>query len=85
MNRPLSRLTFLYLLLGLVALAFAGNYLSIGFARVLYPYDLDFIEDAIFMQAWRVAQNSAGLPTAKRRLCASSVHAPIHLAGWLAA
>jgi hypothetical protein len=47
----------LYLLLGLVAFAFAGHYLSIAYSRVPYPYDLDFIEDAMFMQAWRVAQN----------------------------
>lgn len=46
-------------LLGGLALVFAGHYLSMAFSRVLYPYDLDFIEDAMFMQAWRVAQNQA--------------------------
>jgi hypothetical protein len=50
----LSRRVMLLLLL--VTAVFATNYLRTGIARVLYPYDLDFIEDAMLMQSWQVAQ-----------------------------
>lgn len=39
------------------ALALAAAYLGVAAARVVYPYDLDFIEDGMLMQALRVAQN----------------------------
>ena len=41
----------------LVSLGFAASYLLVGVARVAYPYDLDFIEDDMMLQAWRLAQN----------------------------
>ena len=57
------------LLLGASAVVFAGHDLSIAFSRVLYPYDLDFIEDAILMQAWRVAQNQPVYQPPNRTSC----------------
>lgn len=39
-----------------IALAFIGVYLVVGISRVMYPYDLDFIEDSILMQAYQMAQ-----------------------------
>lgn len=41
----------------LVSVGFAVSYLLVGAARVAYPYDLDFIEDDMVLQAWRLAQN----------------------------
>ena len=53
---PLFLSRLLLLLLLLVTAVFTTNYLRIGIARVLYPYDLDFIEDGMLMQSWQVAQ-----------------------------
>lgn len=50
---------FLLMLLGVVSLVSALAYLRLGFARVVYPYALDLVEEGMVMQAWRVAQ---GLP-----------------------
>ena len=44
----------------LLSLVIAAGYLVVAVLRVVYPYDLDFIEDGMLMQAWRMAQ---GLPT----------------------
>ncbi len=41
----------------LISLAASLAYLRLGLARVFYPYALDFIEEDMVMQAWRVAQN----------------------------
>lgn len=38
-----------------VALCFAGFHLYVAFRRILYPYDLDFIEDNMLMQAIQVS------------------------------
>lgn len=46
-------------LLAATAVAAALWFLVLSISRVFYPYDLDFIEDAMLMQAWRTAQ---GLP-----------------------
>ena len=43
----------------LAAAVFAGMFFFTALPRLVYPYDLDFIEDGILMQALRVAQ---GLP-----------------------
>ncbi len=43
----------------LISLVASLAYLRVGLARVFYPYALDFIEEDMVMQAWRVAQ---GLP-----------------------
>lgn len=60
LNRYLSgRLLSMNTLALLVAALFSATYLVIAVARVTYPYDLDFLEDAILMQALRTAQ---GLP-----------------------
>jgi 4-amino-4-deoxy-L-arabinose transferase-like glycosyltransferase len=52
-----------FLLLNALALFVAGlfsaSYVVIAIARVVYPYDLDFLEGGILMQAWQGAQ---GLP-----------------------
>jgi hypothetical protein len=53
----LQRLFFLNTLSLLVAILFSAYYLVLAIARVLYPYDLDFLEEAVLMQAWRVAQS----------------------------
>jgi len=38
------------------ALLFALMFFATALPRVAYPYDLDFIEDSMMMQAWRFAQ-----------------------------
>ncbi len=49
----------LLILLWFVSLAVGVAYLRLGWARVVYPYALDLVEEGMVMQAWRVAQ---GLP-----------------------
>ncbi|MCA9920672.1 MAG: hypothetical protein KC445_22120, partial [Anaerolineales bacterium] len=44
---------FLLMLLGVVSLVSALAYLRLGFARVVYPYALDLVEEGMVMQAWR--------------------------------
>ena len=39
----------------LVAVCYGGAYLYVAFRRITYPYDLDFIEDSMLMQAIQVA------------------------------
>ncbi len=39
--------------------AFALVFLVVAFSRAVYPYDLDFLEDDVLLEAWRFAQ---GLP-----------------------
>lgn len=41
----------------LVAGVFAAMYVVTAIPRIFYPYDLDFIEDSMLMQAWRFAQS----------------------------
>ena len=50
----------------LAAALFAAMYFITALPRIFYPYDLDFIEDSILMQAWRFAQGQIvyGPPTA---------------------
>jgi 4-amino-4-deoxy-L-arabinose transferase-like glycosyltransferase len=43
----------------LISLVASVAYLRLGWARVVYPYTLDLVEEGMVMQAWRVAQ---GLP-----------------------
>lgn len=43
-----------------MALAIIAGSLVVAWLRITYPYDLEFIEDGMLMQAWRMAQ---GLPT----------------------
>lgn len=40
----------------LAALTFAAMYFYTALPRLVYPYDLDFVEDSIFMQSLRVAR-----------------------------
>lgn len=40
----------------LAAIGFSATYLLVAATRIAYPYDLDFIEDSMLMQAWREAQ-----------------------------
>ena len=42
-------------LAGLVATCYGGFYLYVAFKRILYPYDLDFIEDNMLMEAIQVS------------------------------
>jgi hypothetical protein len=49
-------LRFTYYASLFTALVFAVMYFITALPRILYPYDLDFIEDSILMQAWRFAQ-----------------------------
>lgn len=49
----------IWVVLLIVSLIASVAYLRLGLARVFYPYALDFIEEDMLMQAWRVAQ---GLP-----------------------
>lgn len=44
----------------MAALVVGAGYLAVALLRVAYPYDLEFIEDGMLMQALRMAQ---GLPT----------------------
>ena len=39
----------------IVAICYAGFYLYVAFRRITYPYDLDFIEDNMLMQAVQVS------------------------------
>ncbi len=47
------------IILAITAVVFIITYLSIALSRVAYPFDLDFIENAMLLQAWRTG---AGLP-----------------------
>jgi len=49
---PILQTGVLLLVLGVVV-----GTAALSLRRIFYPYDLDFIEDAMLMQAWRVAQN----------------------------
>ncbi|MCB8946192.1 MAG: glycosyltransferase family 39 protein [Ardenticatenaceae bacterium] len=71
-------------LLLIVSLGFAASYLYVGGARVVYPYDLDFIEDAMFMQAWRLAQHQPVFVPANADFV-PQVYMPLYtwLGGWL--
>ena len=42
-----------------VLAAFVATYLVVAFARIRYSFDIDFLEDAELIKAWRLAQ---GLP-----------------------
>lgn len=55
-NRLAHNVLWQWFLAG-VACGFMGVYLVVGISRVIYPYDLDFIEDSILMQAYQVAQS----------------------------
>ena len=60
LNAPRSRFnTILKVIASLGASLFAGMYLFTALLRITYPYDLDFVEDSLLMQALRHAQ---GLP-----------------------
>ena len=47
------------IVLAITAVAFIIAYLFVALSRVAYPFDLDFIENAMLLQAWRTG---AGLP-----------------------
>jgi len=46
-------------LVGSALTAFTAIWLWVALTRILYPFDLDFLEDDILVEAWRMAQ---GLP-----------------------
>ncbi len=52
-----QRTRFYAIFVLLVSIGFAFSYLYVGIARVTYPYALDFVEEDMLMQAWRVAQH----------------------------
>jgi hypothetical protein len=43
----------------LAAIFFMGLYLSTALARLVYPYDLDFLEDSVLMESLRFANNQS--------------------------
>ncbi|MCO6451677.1 MAG: glycosyltransferase family 39 protein [Caldilineales bacterium] len=43
----------------LLAVGMTAIYLAIAISRITYPYDLDFIENAMLLQAWRGATGQA--------------------------
>ncbi len=47
------------IILAITAVTFTIAYLFVALTRVTYPFDLDFIENAMLLQAWRTG---AGLP-----------------------
>ena len=57
-RRP-SLLAALPWLVGLLLAAFAMLWLWVAIARIFYPFDVDFLEDDILVEAWRFAH---GLP-----------------------
>ena len=68
----------------LAAVTFAAMYVFTAIPRILYPYDLDFIEDSMLMQSLRFAQ---GLPVfaAPSAEFVAHVYMPLYtwLGGWL--
>ncbi|MEP7198946.1 MAG: glycosyltransferase family 39 protein [Chloroflexota bacterium] len=54
-----ARSTWLQWLTLAVLGLFAATYLVVATTRIIYPFDLDFIEDDVLVEAWRFAQ---GLP-----------------------
>ncbi len=70
--------------LGVLAVLAAGVYYRQALPRTAYPYDLDFIEDAMLLQAWRVAEHQPVYlpPNAD---FAPQVYMPLYtwLGGWL--
>ena len=46
-------------LIGFALAAFTAIWLWVAFTRIVYPFDLDFLEDDILVEAWRMAN---GLP-----------------------
>ena len=64
----------------LVAAVFGGYYFYVAYARVVYPYDLDFVENGMLMQALRSAE---GLPVyvAPNADFVPHVYMPLHT--WL--
>ncbi len=63
-----------------VAALFAGLYLFTALPRIFYPYDLDFIEDSMLMQAWQFAR---GLPVYAAPSVLFAPHQYMPLYSWL--
>ena len=63
-----------------VAVALAAAALITAIARVAYPYDIDFVEDGMLMQAWRVA---GGLPIYVAPSAGFAPHVYMPLYTWL--
>ncbi|MEZ4771337.1 MAG: hypothetical protein R2844_23325 [Caldilineales bacterium] len=63
-----------------VATALALAALITAATRVAYPYDIDFVEDGMLMQAWRVAK---GLPVYVEPSGAFAPHVYMPLYTWL--
>lgn len=55
----MSKDRILNIILAVTAVIFIITYLFVAIGRVFYPFDLDFIENAMLLQAWRTG---AGLP-----------------------
>ncbi len=62
------------------AALFAGMYVFTALPRIFYPYDLDFIEDSMLLQAWQFAR---GLPVFAPPNADFSAHAYMPLYTWL--
>jgi hypothetical protein len=54
-NSPARKWLSLEGLVCIVAICYGGFYLYVAFRRITYPYDLDFIEDNMLMQAIQVS------------------------------
>ncbi len=68
----------------IVALIFSAVYFFVAIPRVVYPYDIDFVEDGMLMQALRVA-NSQPVFVAPNAEFVPHVYMPLYtwLGGWL--
>ena len=66
--------------LAATALALAAAALATSARRVAYPFDLDFVEDGMLMQAWRVAN---GLPVYVAPSAEFAPHVYMPLYTWL--
>ena len=77
-SHPVSRLVVI------VALVFSAVYFFVAIPRVVYPYDIDFVEDGLLMQALRVA-NGQPVFVAPNVEFAPHVYMPLYtwLGGWL--
>jgi 4-amino-4-deoxy-L-arabinose transferase-like glycosyltransferase len=75
---PISRVAVV------VALIFSAVYFFVAIPRVVYPYDIDFVEDGLLMQALRVA-NGQPVFVAPNAEFAPHVYMPLYtwLGGWL--
>lgn len=76
----LASATAIRWLLPVLALALAAVFVVTAALRVAYPYDIDFVEDGMLMQAWRVA-NGQPIYVAPSGAFAPHVYMPLYT--WL--